>query len=226
MSKPVFSIILPFYKQISHVEGIYNTYCEHLDRLKEPWELIFVINGPDDGTQARLTELNKRANVKVERLEKGGWGRAVKHGLAKATGDYLCYTNTARTDINDLTMILKYALVNDDNVVKATRIIREKFTRKLGSTLYNLECRMLFRVPIWDVNGTPKVLPRKVYDKIEITSEDDLIDAEIIALCVKNRVRIIEIPVIATKRLSGKSTTNYMSALKMYKGLFRLKKNL
>ena len=85
---------------------------------------------------------------------------------------------------------------------------------------------MLFRVPIWDVNGTPKVLPKKVYDKITITSEDDLIDAEIIALCVKNKVKIIEIPVIATKRLSGKSTTNYMSAFKMYKGLFKLKKNL
>jgi glycosyltransferase involved in cell wall biosynthesis len=226
MSNPTFSIILPFYKQINHVEGIYNTYCEHLDKLNESWELIFVINGPDDGTREKLLQLNNRPNIVIEKLEKGGWGRAVKHGLAKGKGKYLCYTNTARTDINDLLLILKYAMVNDDNVVKATRIIREKFTRKLGSTLYNLECRMLFRVPIWDVNGTPKVLPRKVYEDITITSEDDLIDAEIIALCVKKRVRIIEIPVIATKRLSGKSTTNYMSAFKMYRGLFKLKRNL
>jgi glycosyltransferase involved in cell wall biosynthesis len=224
MSAPVFSIILPFYKQINHAEGIYNTYCEHLDKLKEEWEIIFVINGTDDGTQKKLESLNKRPNVRIERIEKGGWGRAVKYGLAQAKGNYLCYTNTARTDINDLILILKYALVNDDNVVKATRIIREKFSRKLGSTLYNLECRMLFRVPIWDVNGTPKVLPRKVYNAITITSEDDLIDAEIIALCAKNKVKIIEIPVIATKRLSGKSTTNYISAFNMYKGLLRLKK--
>ncbi|MGZ3864202.1 MAG: glycosyltransferase family 2 protein [Bacteroidia bacterium] len=226
MSAPVYSIVLPFYKQINHAESIYNTYCEHLDRLKESWEIIFVINGPDDGTYNKLTTINTRSNVHVERIERGGWGRAVKYGLSKAAGAYLCYTNTARTDINDLTLILKYALVNDDNVVKATRIIREKWTRKLGSTLYNLECRMLFRVPVWDVNGTPKVLPRKVYKDMKITSEDDLIDAEIIALCVKNKVRIIEIPVIATKRLSGKSTTNYASAFKMYKGLFGLKKNI
>lgn len=226
MESPVFSIILPFYKQINHVESIYNTYCEHLDKLGQPWEMIFVINGPDDGTEAKLRRMNKRSNIVIERLEKGGWGRAVKHGLAKGKGKYLCYTNTARTDINDLILILKYAMVNDDNVVKATRIIREKFTRKLGSVLYNLEARMLFRVPIWDVNGTPKVLPRKVYETLHITSEDDLIDAEIVALCVKNRVKIIEIPVIATKRLSGKSTTNYMSAFKMYKGLLALKKKI
>lgn len=222
--EPTFSIILPFYKQVNHAQRIYDSYCEHLDRFKQSWELIFVINGPDDGTREKLLSVNKRDNVRIEVLGKGGWGRAVKHGLAVAKGKYLCYTNTARTDINDLILILKYALVNDDNVVKATRIIREKFSRKIGSTLYNLECRLLFRVPIWDVNGTPKVLPRKVYEKLNITSEDDLIDAEIMALCVKHRVRIIEIPVIATKRLSGKSTTNYMSALKMYKGLFRLKR--
>ncbi len=226
MSAPIFSIILPFYKQINHVDSIYNTYCEHLDKLGFPWEMIFVINGPDDGTEEKLGKMNTRDNIVIERLEKGGWGRAVKHGLAMAKGKYLCYTNTARTDINDLIMILKYAMVNEDNVVKATRIIREKFIRKLGSTLYNLEARMLFRVPIWDVNGTPKVLPRKVYENMTIVSEDDLIDAEIIARCVKNRVRIIEIPVIATKRLSGKSTTNYNSAFKMYRGLFKLRKSI
>src|ERR1700752_983941 len=111
MSQPVFSIILPFYKQINHVESIYTTYCEHLDKLNESWEMIFVINGPDDGTKKKLESLNNRSNVIIETLEKGGWGRAVKHGLAKASGKYLCYTNTARTDINDLILILKYARV-------------------------------------------------------------------------------------------------------------------
>lgn len=224
--EPTFSIILPLYKQINHAQRIYDTYCEHLDRFRHSWELIFVINGPDDGTKEKLEASNKRSNIRIEVLKKGGWGLAVKHGLAVSHGKYLCYTNTARTDINDLILILKYALVNDDNVVKATRIIREKISRKIGSTLYNLECRLLFKVPVWDVNGTPKVLPRRVYQKLRITSEDDLIDAEIMALCVKHRVRIIEIPVIATKRLSGKSTTNYLSAFKMYCGLLKLKRKL
>ena len=226
MDKVTFSIILPLYKQVNHVENLYAVYTEHLDKLDETWELIFVINGHDDGAIEKLKSLNNRPNVKIEHLIKGGWGRAVKYGLSIGEGKYLCYTNSARTDINDLLLILQYAKVNDDNLVKATRIIREKFTRKIGSTLYNLECRMLFRVPVWDVNGTPKVIPRKIYKEIDIISDDDLIDAEIIIQCVKKRVRIIEIPVIATKRLSGKSTTNYSSAFKMYAGLFRLKKLL
>ncbi|HKC68938.1 MAG TPA: glycosyltransferase [Bacteroidia bacterium] len=226
MNEPTFSIILPLYKQINHIENIYDTYTKNLATLGETWELLFVINGPDDGSFQKLTQLKNNDNVKIFRLEQGGWGRAVKFGLANATGKHLCYTNSARTEISDLLMILNYAKVNNDNLVKATRIIREKLTRKIGSILYNLECRILFKVPVWDVNGTPKVIPQKVYKQLNIQSDDDLIDAEIVALCAKKNVRIIEIPVVSTKRISGKSTTNYGSAFKMYTGLFKLKNKI
>lgn len=218
-----FSVILPMYKQLAHAEHLYHTYVTHLNQLNTGWELLFIVNGVDDGSIAKLNEINKLDNVKVLWLEKGGWGRAVKFGLAQASGKYLCYTNSARTEIEDLILILNYAAVNNDNVVKATRIIREKMIRKVGSTLYNLECRILYQVPIWDVNGTPKVLPRKVYEEIDITSDDDLIDAEIVIKCVRQKIKIIEIPVISTTRISGSSTTNFKSAYKMYKGLLRFK---
>lgn len=221
-----FSVILPLYKQVSHVDLLYKTYVDHLNGLEESWELLFIVNGVDDGAVRKLQNINNRHNVKVLWLEKGGWGRAVKYGMSQAEGKFLCYTNSARTEIEDLIMILKYAKVNDDNVVKATRIIREKIIRKVGSTLYNLECRLLYKVPIWDVNGTPKVIPKRIYNDLNITSDDDLIDAEIIIKCSKKKVRIIEIPVISTARISGSSTTNFGSAYRMYKGLFRFKENI
>lgn len=221
---PTFSVILPLYKQVAHAEHLYNTYTRHLDTLNDSWELIFVVNGANDGSVEKLNSINTRDNVRVCWLEKGGWGRAVKYGLAEGKGKYLCYTNSARTDIEDLILILNYARVNNDNVVKATRIIRETLIRKVGSTLYNFQCRLLYKVPIWDVNGTPKVIPRHIYKNLDITSDDDLIDAEVIIKCVRNKVRIIEIPVILTARISGSSTTNFASAYKMYSGLLRFKK--
>ena len=45
-------------------------------------------------------------------------------------------------------------------VIKASRKIRENWKRRLGSLLYNLECRALFDLPYWDINGTPKVFGR------------------------------------------------------------------
>jgi hypothetical protein len=226
MDNPAVSIILPFYRQSEHVERIYRTYCGELDRLGHSWELIFVINGRDDGSRAILEKICDRDNIVIESLEMGGWGRAVRHGLSMAKGSYLCYTNTARTDISDLMVILGLALTSRENVVKATRIIRENWMRRMGSTLYNIQFRLLFRYPVWDVNGTPKVLPRKVYETIPITREDDLIDAEIIANCSKLQVRVIEVPVRTTARLSGRSTTNMMSALRMFRGLYKLKSGI
>ena len=44
--------------------------------------------------------------------------------------------------------------------MKANRKIRDNWRRRLGSLLYNLECRALFDLANWDINGTPKVFPR------------------------------------------------------------------
>jgi glycosyltransferase involved in cell wall biosynthesis len=225
--QPTFSIILPLYKQREHASLLANRYINELKKLSDSWEVIFVINGPEDGTERILKEAVKnQLGIKIFRLADGGWGQAVKFGLKEASGKYICYTNSARTSIKELVRVLTYAKVNDDTVVKATRIVRQEWFRKLGSILYNLENRTIFKTPVWDVNGTPKVIPKKILQKIFPTSENDLIDAELMAKCYKNNIPIIEIPIMETNRVSGKSTTNIASAVKMYWGLFKLRKTL
>lgn len=224
MNSVKFSIILPIYNQESHLKEIVESYKKTLDKIKGGWEVILVVNGSKDNSFQKAKSLcEKYKNFSFYNLKLGGWGRAVKFGLSKGKGKYLCYTNSARTNVEDLILILKYAEVNEDVVVKASRIVRERFDRKFGSVLYNFENRLIYKTPIWDVNGTPKVIPTKVYKKLKITSDDDLIDAEIMAKCVKNSVKIIEIPITNFQRISGKSTTSLASALKMYFGLLKLK---
>jgi hypothetical protein len=53
--------------------------------------------------------------------------------------------------------------------VKANRKIRDHWSRRLGSLLYNLECRALFDLSVWDVNGTPKVFPRSCDRAAQLT---------------------------------------------------------
>ena len=90
----------------------------------------------------------------------------------------LCYTNSARTAPQDLALLLLYANINVDKVIKANRKIRESTFRRMGSLFYNLECRALFDLPYWDINGTPKVFPRKYSRLLELTRDDDMIDLE------------------------------------------------
>jgi undecaprenyl-phosphate 4-deoxy-4-formamido-L-arabinose transferase len=221
------SIILPIYNQEDHIEKLYFEYREALTTLPCSWELLFIVNGSLDSSFKRISSLAKEdENVLTYNLKKGGWGRAVKYGISKANGQYICYTNSARTKVNDLLMILDYALVNKNNIIKANRIVRESFFRRLGSVLYNFENRRFFKTPVWDVNGTPKVFPAQIIKNIDIISENDLIDAELIARTFKAKHPIIEIPILSTERISGKSTTNIKSAIKMYFGLFTLRKRI
>ena len=156
----------------------------------------------------------------------GGWGRAVRHGLANAGGDLICYTNSARTTAKDLVLMMLYGSVHDDCVVKANRKIRENWKRRLGSLLYNLECRNLFDLAYWDINGTPKVFPRSFAPLMELQEDGDLIDLEFNAICRRQDYQVLEVPVFSKTRHSGRSTTNWRSAYRMYTGAYRLKQKL
>ncbi len=225
--KPRISVILPIYNQGEQIDYLYEQYTTRLQELNAAWELLFIVNGSKDNSHEKALQCSQQnPNVKTFNLELGGWGRAVKFGISKAEGDLVCYTNSARTSIDDLILILTYALANDKTVIKTTRVIRESFMRKIGSILYNYENRLLLGTPLWDVNGTPKVIPAKFLTGMEIVSEDDLIDAEVMARLYRKQVQIVEILVLSTKRISGRSTTSFKSAFKMYRGLFRLRKLL
>jgi hypothetical protein len=77
-----------------------------------------------------------------------------------------------------------------------------------------------------DVNATPKVFPARIIKSMNILSDNDLIDAEILARCFKQKIPIIEVPIYFNERISGRSSTNISSALRMYWGLFKLRKKI
>lgn len=219
----VYSVVLPLYRQEDHIDNIVYEYVKGLESQPLSWELILVINGNKDNAfaKAKYYSENDKRIVALE-LRQGGWGKAVKYGMTAAKGKCLCYTNSARTQIKDLLLILNYAHVNPKAVVKATRIVRTNFIRKIGSVIYNFQNRILFQTAIMDVNGTPKIFPRDVWERLKVVSDGDLIDAEVIAKCFKMEILVLEVPVRITNRRTGESTTRISSAIKMYSGLFRL----
>src|SRR5262249_30091691 len=157
-------------------------YSAALGRMPLRHELILVPNGPmRDATTAVCADLAATLpDVRSEPLTPGGWGRAVRHGLKQARGDLLCFTNSARTAPHEPTLTILYAATHPGTVVKANRKIRDHWSRRLGSLIYNLECRALFDLSVWDVNGTPKVFPRSCERLLALAHDDDLIDAEFV----------------------------------------------
>lgn len=223
MSTDTVSIVLPVYNQADHIETIVDEYKTVLEKLPVPYELVLVTNACKDNSETICSELAKEnQSVVWKNIETGGWGRAVKHGVKECTGELICYTNSARTSPEILSLTLLYAITYPNVVVKANRKIRDNWRRRLGSLLYNLEARALFDLPTWDINGTPKIFPRKFSKLLNLERDDDLIDAEFNMICRRENYPVVEVPVLSTKRHGGKSTTNYNSAFKMYWGVYEM----
>ncbi|MFI4989759.1 MAG: glycosyltransferase family 2 protein [Solirubrobacterales bacterium] len=221
------SIVLPVHNQADHLEPLVGRYREALARLPLRHQIVLVPNACRDETPEICRRMTvEHPEVIAVELAEGGWGRAVRAGLAAAEGDLLCYTNSARTSPEMLSLALLYASSNPDVVIKAQRRIRDNWRRQLGSLLYNLECRVLFGLASWDINGTPKVFPRTFDKLLELRSDDDLIDAEFVVTCRREAYPVIEVPSTITIRHGGTSTTKFSSAARMYLGAYSLRRRL
>ena len=221
------SIILPIYNQAEHIGSVVEHYLQALCKTPFEYEYLLVVNGCRDNSLEVCRKLEAaHSAVRVIHSEVGGWGLAVRLGLQAAHGDYLCYTNSARTAAQDLLLVVLYAVANPGTVVKAHRRSRESVTRKIGSFLYNLQCRALFNLATWDVNATPKAFSRSVYENLHLGSNSDLIDLEFFIKCKHNDIVILEVPTYSWMRYSGIATTNFRSAYKLYKGAFELWRTL
>ncbi|MDQ1532394.1 MAG: hypothetical protein QOF28_155 [Actinomycetota bacterium] len=221
------SIVLPAYRAADQVRDVIPELIKEVEKVGARLEVIVVVNGPRDGTDEAAAELAAADPcVRVLRAEEAGWGRAVQTGLSAATGDLLAYTNLARTPPSVLRIAVALAFDAEGSVVKANRRVRDSAVRRVGSLFYNLECRTLFDLSVFDVNGTPKVFPSELADLRELRRDDDMIDVEFLAICRARGYQVIEFGVPPLPRHSGRSTTNLGSAWRMYAGAFALRREL
>jgi glycosyltransferase involved in cell wall biosynthesis len=220
---PLVSLVLPVHNQGEHIRSIVEGYIDGLEVLPIRHEIILVVNGSTDESLAVCEALAAEFDgVQAIALDKRGWGRSVRTGLTAARGDLLCFTNSARTTREILMLMLAYALAYPEVALKANRRIRESRRRRLGSLIYNIECRALFDLSVWDINGTPKIFPRSFDKLLTLTRDDDLLDCEFNVVCRTNDYPMIEVPILATERHGGRSTTNYSSAIRMYTGAYAM----
>jgi glycosyltransferase involved in cell wall biosynthesis len=219
------SIVLPVHNQADHVEVVVREYEVVLARVRAAHEMILVTNGcRDRSVDICRTLAEELPHVRTVEVQSSGWGRAVRRGIMEARGDIVCYTNLARTSPEHLALLVLYAVAFPGTVVKANRKIRESLWRRLGSLLYNLECRLLFDLACWDINGTPKVFPRQLQNLFALERDDDLIDLEFVATCRRESYHLIEVPIFSTRRHGGRSTTGCATAVRLYLGAWRFRR--
>jgi hypothetical protein len=221
---PYLSVILPCRNQGDHIAAVLMGYRDALEALGRPYELVVVPNACTDDTAAAVERAARQdAQVRVVEQAQGGWGRAVRAGLAAARGELLCYTNSARTVASSIVRLHALYLQHAGCLAKVRREQRSAPLRELGSALFNLEVRLMFGLGSLDVNGTPKLFARGLFERLCLRANGDLLDLELMVQVARLGVPVVEMPVPGFARHGGRSSTTLWSAAKLYAGALALR---
>jgi len=219
---PDFSIVFPVMNQEDHIESVIRSYHKELTKQRLSFELIAVVNCTRDKSYEKCKKVAREyGNVSSYELKGCGYGLGILHGLKKARGKYLCYLNCARIHTPDLLRTINHFLVDDSVIVHGVRLRREDEKRRLGSLLYNLFCRVFFRIPNRDINGNPNIFSRRSFEKLRLQFTDSMIDLELLEKTRKFNIPVVEVPVFDYSRHGGRSTSNLKTIFRLMKEVTR-----
>ena len=211
------SIVIPFFNEEDNVRDALNSIEYALKNNKIKYEIVAVDNGSSDRTEAILRELKENmGSLKIVRVHVNeGYGWGIRCGLKEAAGEYIGFM-CGDNQIEPKAILDVYNKVRIENLDlgKVRRVQRyDGFIRKIISFFYNIICPKLFSIGEKDLNGTPKIFKRSIFEKLNLISKGWFIDAEIMIKVSRMGCKIGEVPVVFKKREKGSSKVNIKAVL-------------
>lgn len=219
------TIFFPCYNEEGNVRKSVEAATKAAQLVTDDYEIIVVNDGSKDKTGPIADAVaadNSHVRVIHHPVNKG-YGVALRSGYHGATKDAVFYTDG---DLQfDITEIVKlWPLLDEYDVVTGYRIRRmDSLIRKLNSFGWTTLTKILFRLPVSDVNCAFKLFRRQVVANMPLESEGALIDAEVFARAKKAGCRITEVGVHHYPRQYGQQTgANPLVIIRAFWELFRL----
>jgi glycosyltransferase involved in cell wall biosynthesis len=203
------SLFFPAYHDEDNIARVVHDALEVLQALEVPFDITLIEDGSPDRTGEvcdRLAAAHPELIAVVHHQRNLGYGCTLREGFQQARREWVFYSDgDYQYDLDELRKF--WALASFTDAVVGFRIRKQySFYRKCTSFCYNLLLRMLFDVPLRDVDCAFKLMKREIFDHLDIDSRDAFIDAEIM---IKTRLlgyQITEVGVHHYRRDCGLST--------------------
>jgi glycosyltransferase involved in cell wall biosynthesis len=207
--KPLFTLVLPCFNEVESLPRAIAS-CDALSAILTDWDLEVVI--VDDGSTDASGELLGQATtdrpwlrIINHRLNRG-YGAALRTGFDAAKGSVVGYSD-ADSQFDLLEFADALPLTENADLVAGFRVYRfDPLARLVVSWCYNRLVRILFRVPVRDVDCSFKLMKRDKLDRLVLMCDDFFIDTEIVARARKWNWRISEVGVRHYPRTAGQTT--------------------
>lgn len=205
------SLVMPCYNEEESVPVTIPRLIGAFTAAGHRLELVAVDNGSTDGTAAALKRLAAaHPEVRIETVEVNiGYGNGLLRGIPRTSASWVGFIPAdGQVDAADVVHLYESAAASRGDVIaKARRRFRmDGLWRKLVSVSYNLLVRIMWpTMDTLDVNGTPKILPRKALLAMQLESRGWFLDPEIMIKSHYMGLRVLEFNVFARMRGSGTS---------------------
>lgn len=223
------SIVLPAYNEEKNIKLMADKCLEYLSRNFKDYEIVIVDDGSTDSTGKvidALADRHKGIIMAIHHYPNQGYGATLRTGLTSARNELIFYTDSDNQfDISQITEFMPY--VDSYDILLGFRAPRrDPWFRLWISSGYNFLVSSLFSLHVKDVNSSFKIFHRDVIRKINITSKEFFVDAEIIAKARCNNFKILERPVRHFFRSQGNTTVNWRHVPSTLKEMFTVFKEL
>jgi len=208
---PHVSFIMPCYNEEASIVYTVPRLVHAFRQAGYRLELVACDNGSSDGTGAVIERLAREGlPVVPHRVEVNrGYGWGVLSSIPRCTAPYVgIIPADGQVDAEDVVKVY-------EAVSRASRPVIGKVRRRFRlegpqrwfvSVVYNLSMAVLWpRLGTLDVNGSPKLIPRTVLDRMQLESGDWLLDAEIMIKAMYLGVGVIEMNAFSRMRETGSS---------------------
>ena len=208
-NKKTVSVVFPAYNEEKNIRNAIKEFFS----TKIVDEIIVVNNNSKDATESEV----KKTNAKLVLEKNQGYGNALQRGLREATGHYIITAEPDGTFVaRDIYKLLEYTY--DFDVVFGTRTSKEciwsganmNWFLRLGNVFIAKLLEYVFNGPsLTDVGCTLKLIkkPQLKIIMTQFAKGGANFSPEFMILCIRNKIKSVEIPVNYRKRVGESKIT-------------------
>jgi glycosyltransferase involved in cell wall biosynthesis len=201
------SIVVPAFNEEGNITEVIGRISKVAERLFDEHELIVV----DDGSTDRTGELVRRAAAADPRIRliqhprNKGYGEALGSGFRAARMDLVFFTDADNQfDPDELEAFLPW--VDRADVVAGYRLNRQDPpVRRIAAHLWNALVRVLFYVPVRDIDCAFKLFRRSAIQALDLESVGPMFNTELMVKLGRGGFAIVELGVTHFPRTEGRA---------------------
>lgn len=202
------SAFFPAYNDEVSIEPLVRDAIAVLETLTDDYEVIVINDGSVDATPSILDDLARRLpHVEIIHHESNkGYGAALRTGFGAASKELVFYTDgDGQYDVRELVKLFPL-MTGAVDVVNGYKVKRaDKRHRILIGSIYKRVARVLFRLPIRDVDCDFRLLRQSALRRIELVSSSGVICVELVRKLHAAGCVFVESPVGHYPRVGGRS---------------------